>query len=188
MNSRSLSRHFGVALLLAVSLIAANYTYGQATTTGTSREELLTAAREIMATARYAALITTGANGRINARTMDPFPPTAEMEIWFGTNPRSRKVRELRRNPRVTIYYVDPVAQAYVSIQGTARLVNDPGEKARRWKDEWQPFYSDREKSYLLIAVRPERLELINVKTGLTGDPKTWNPPTVTFPGNRIQR
>jgi len=181
MNPRSLSRHFVAALLFSVSLIAATSAYGQAATAGTSREELLTAARKIMATARYAALITTGPNGRINARTMDPFPPTAEMEIWFGTNPRSRKVRELRRDPRVTIYYVDPIAQAYVTIQGTARLVNDPKEKARRWKDEWKPFYSDREKGYLLIAVKPERLEVINVKTGLTGDPNTWDPPTVTF-------
>lgn len=181
MNPRSLSRNFGGALLVLVSLIAADSVSGQTATAGTSRQELLTAAREIMATARYAALITTGANGRINARTMDPFPPTAEMEIWFGTNPRSRKVRELRRNPRVTIYYVDPIAQAYVTILGTARLVNDPREKARRWKDEWKPFYPDREKSYLLIAVTPERLEVINVSKGLNGDPITWNPHTVTF-------
>ena len=174
------SRRIG-ALLFSVILLTAQSAYGQATTGATSREQLLTTAREIMATARYAALITTGANGRINARTMDPFPPTAEMVIWFGTNPRSRKVRELRRNPRVTIYYVDPLAQAYVSIQGTARLINDRAEKARHWKDEWKAFYPDREKGYLLIAVKPERLEVINVKTGLTGDPITWDPPTVIF-------
>lgn len=175
------SRRFLVVLLFSLSLLTVHSTYGQVTPAGTSREQLLTTAREIMATARYAALITTGANGRINARTMDPFPPAADMVIWFGTNPRSRKVRELRRNPRVTIYYFDPVAQAYVSIQGTARLVNDPAEKARRWKDEWKDFYPDRENSYLLIAVKPERLEVINVKTGLTGDPNTWAPHTVIF-------
>ena len=174
------SRRIG-ALLFSVILLTVQSAYGQATTGGNSREQLLTTAREIMATARYAALITTGANGRINARTMDPFPPTADMVIWFGTNPRSRKVRELRRNPRVTIYYVDPIAQAYVSIQGTARLINDRAEKARHWKDEWKAFYPDREKGYLLIAVKPERLEVINVKTGLTGDPNTWDPPTVIF-------
>ena len=147
------SPRFLVSLLFSVSLLTALSTYGQATSVKPSREQLLTTATQIMATARYAALITTGANGRINARTMDPFAPAADMVIWFGTNPRSRKVRELRRNPRVTIYYVDPVAQAYVSIQGTARLVNDRAEKARRWKDEWKAFYPDREKSYLLIAV-----------------------------------
>ena len=175
------SRRFLVAFLFSASLLTVYPTYGQTTSAGNSREQLLTTAKEIMASARYAALITTGANGRINARTMDPFPPADDMVIWFGTNPRSRKVRELRRNPRVTIYYFDPVAQAYVSIQGIARLVNDRAEKARRWKDEWKDFYPDREKGYLLIAVKPERLEVINVKTGLTGDPNTWDPPTVIF-------
>ncbi len=175
------SRRFFVSLLFLVSLLTAHATFGQAPSAKPSREQLLTTATQIMATARYAALITTGAKGRINARTMDPFPPAADMVIWFGTNPRSRKVRELRRNPRVTIYYVDPVAQAYVSIQGTARLVNDRAEKARRWKDEWKAFYPDREKNYLLIAVKPERLEVINVKDGLIGDPNTWATPTVTF-------
>ena len=175
------SRRFIAALVFSISFFASHSTFGQATTAGTSREQLLATAREIMTTARYAALITTGADGRINARTMDPFTPAADMVIWFGTNPKSRKVRELRRNPRVTVYYFDPVAQAYVTIQGRARLVNDPGEKARRWKDEWKAFYPDREKSYLLIAVTPERLEVINVKTGLTGDPITWDPPTVRF-------
>lgn len=182
MSRFPLSRHFVLTLLFLVTSMAATTAYGQTATVGTSREELLSAAREIITTARYAALITTGANGRINARAMDPFQPTAEMVIWFGTNPRSRKVRELRRNPRVTIYYVDPVDRAYVSIHGTARLVNDPKEKARRWKDEWNAFYPDRKKSYLLIAVTPERLEVINVKKGLNGDPITWNPHTVTFP------
>jgi general stress protein 26 len=175
------SRRFVAAVLFSVSLFTVQATHGQTTPAGTSREQLLTSAREIMATARYAALITTGANGRINARTMDPFSPDADMVIWFGTNPRSRKVRELRRNSRVTIYYIDPVAQAYVTIQGTARLVTDRAEKARRWKDEWKAFYPDRENNYLLIAVKPERLEVINVKTGLTGDPKTWAPHTVLF-------
>jgi general stress protein 26 len=182
MSRFTLSRHFIPALLFLVTSMSAATAYGQTATVGTSREELLSAAREIMATARYAALITSGANGRVNARAMDPFPPTAEMVIWFGTNPRSRKVRELRRNPRVTIYYVDPVDRAYVSIHGTARLVNDPEEKAHRWKDEWNAFYPDRNKSYLLIAVTPERLEVINVKKGLNGDPITWDPHTVTFP------
>lgn len=174
-------RRFVVAIFFSVSLLTVNSTHAQTTPAEPSREQLLTTAREIMATARYAALITTGANGRINARTMDPFPPGDDMVIWFGTNARSRKVRELRRNSRVTVYYLDPVAQAYVTIQGTARLVNDRAEKARRWKDEWKAFYPDREKSYLLIAVKPQRLEVISVKAGLTGDPNTWAPHTVIF-------
>ncbi len=40
------------------------------------------------------------------------------MVVWLATNPRTRKVAEIRRNPRVTLYYFDREAQAYVTIFG----------------------------------------------------------------------
>jgi general stress protein 26 len=149
-----------------------------------SRDELVAEAREIMTATRYCALITIDQSGRAQARTMDAFAPDDKMIVWFGTNPLSRKVSEIRRHPRVTLYYFDRENQAYVTIHGTARLVNDAGEKARRFKDDWKAFYPDRDKSYALIEVRPVRLEVVNTKKGLLGDPKTWRPPSVVF-GNR---
>jgi len=142
-------------------------------------ERLIAAAREVMAAARYCALITLDSSGRPHARTLDPFPPDEDMVVWLGTNPRSRKVAQIRRNPRVTLYYFDREGQAYVTISGIARLVNDPKEKAKRWKDEWKDFYPDRARDYLLIAVQPERLEVVSVKKGIVGDPGTWKPPSV---------
>jgi len=153
-----------------------------------SRDALITAAREIMGTARYCALVTLDSKGRAPARTMDPFPPDENMTVWFGTNPQSRKVREIRRNHRVTLYYFDRDGAAYVTIYGTARIVNDPQQKARHWKDEWKAFYPDREKGYLLIAVTPETLEVVSEKEGITGNPATWTPPMVRFGAGRAQR
>src|SRR5262245_10730103 len=83
-----------------------------------SRDELIAAAREIMNTTRYCALITIDASGRAQARTMDAFAPDEQMIVWFGTNPLSRKVNEIRRHPRVTLYYFDRENQAYVTIHG----------------------------------------------------------------------
>ena len=146
-----------------------------------ARDELIAEAREIMTATRYCALITIDRSGRAQARTMDAFAPDEKMVVWFGTNPQSRKVVEIRRHSRVTLYYFDRENQAYVTIHGTARVVNDAQEKARHWKDEWQAFYPDRDKSYALIEVRPVKLEVVNVKKGLVGDSKTWRPPTVVF-------
>lgn len=134
-----------------------------------------------MTTARYCALITKDSAGRIHSRTMDAFSPEDDMTVWLATNPRSRKVREIRRQPRVTLYYFNRDDQAYVSLTGIARLVNDPKEKARRWKDEWKDFYPDRAKDYLLIEVKPEMLEVVSVKKGIVGDSRTWQTPTVRF-------
>jgi len=150
-----------------------------------SRDTLIATAREIMGAARYCALITLDSKGRAHARTMDPFPPDEHMLVWFGTNPKSRKVAEIRRNNRVTLYYFDREGAAYVSISGVARLSNDPQEKARRWKDEWKVFYPDREKGYLLIAVTPQELEIVSEKKGIVGDAIKWAPPTVRFGSGR---
>lgn len=150
-----------------------------------TREELVAAAREVMISARYCALITLSTSGRAQARTLDPFPPDENMAVWLGTNPRSRKVAAIRRNPRVTLYYFDPEAQAYVAINGIARLVNDPKLKMKWWKDEWKAFYPDRAKDYLLINVTPEKLEVVNEKKGIVGDLHTWKPPSVEFRKHR---
>src|SRR5262245_42658145 len=72
-----------------------------------TRDALIAEAREIMTTTRYCALITTDGSGRAQARTMDAFAPDDKMVVWFGTNPLSRKVAEIRRHPRVTLYYFD---------------------------------------------------------------------------------
>jgi general stress protein 26 len=149
------------------------------------RQNLIATAREIMKTARYCALITLDSAGRAQARTMDPFPPDENMVVWLGTNPKSRKVAEIRRHHRVTLYYFDSEAQAYVTISGMARIVDDPREKATRWKDEWKAFYPDHEKNYLLIAVIPAKLEVVSEKKGIIGDPNTWRPPSITFKKRR---
>lgn len=145
------------------------------------RARLIKAAREIMGAARYCALVTLDTLGRPYARTMDPFPPDENMVVWFGTNPNSRKVRQIRRNQRVTLYYFDRENQEYVTILGKARVVTDAKEKSKWWKEEWQAFYPDRSKGYLLIAVTPDKLEVVSEKKGILGDPRAWTPPSVTF-------
>ena len=163
--------------------------YGQAKQAEPAeRERLIAAAREMMAAARYCALITLDSTGRPYARTIDPFLPDDHMVVWFATNPSSRKVTQIRRNHRVTLYYFDREGPGYVTIYGTARLVDDPIEKAKRWKDEWKAFFPDRAKNYLLVAVTPERLEIVNEKKGIVGHRMTWAPPSVSFPKARSKK
>ncbi|HEV2905309.1 MAG TPA: pyridoxamine 5'-phosphate oxidase family protein, partial [Pyrinomonadaceae bacterium] len=152
-----------------------------------SRDALISAAREIMISTRYCALITTGSAG-VHARAMDPFPPEDDMTVWFGTNSRSRKVREIRRQPRVTLYYFNRENQEYVVLTGVARVVNDPKEKAKRWKDEWNSFYPNRAKDYLLIEFKPDTLEVVSEKKKIFGDPVTWKPPRVRIPSRKAKR
>ncbi len=172
-----------IVLVLALSnLVIFSDAYGQETEgVETPHDTLLTVARDMMAKARFCVLITLDASGHPRARAMDPFPPEENMVVWMGTSRVTRKVEEIRKDHRVTLYYGHPEGAGYVSLYGTARLVDTPEEKERLWKEEWSKWYPDKEASYILIAVTPERLEVVDFTRGLMGDLKTWKPASVTF-------
>jgi general stress protein 26 len=85
----------------------------------------------------------------------------------------------------VTLYYFDAEAARYVALMGRARIVDDPEEKQRRWKREWENFYPERERDYLLIAVTPETIEVVSEADGVVGDSGTWRPPAVRVIGDQ---
>jgi len=143
--------------------------------------KLKKAAREIMTSAGTCALITIDQEGRPRVRVMDPFVPESDFTVWFGTNPNSRKVDQIKKDPKVTLYYLDSDGSGYVMIHGTAQIVIDQEEKEKRWKVEWEAFYPNKTEDYLLIKVSPEWMEVISYTRGIAGDPTTWEPPTVLF-------
>ena len=145
-----------------------------------SRDSLLTLSRTIIDSAQCRILITVDENGKPQARTMSPFPPEENMIIWLGTNPRSRKVQQIKNNPNVMVYYYDTKGASYVSVAGQARIVNDPEKIAHYWKESWKRFYPDPEKDYTLIEVTPERLEIVSFKYNLLWD-STAKPHFVEF-------
>jgi general stress protein 26 len=152
--------------------------------TSPPRAEIIAAAKDVMQTARYSTLVTIGEDGQPQARIVDPFVPDSDFTIWIGTNSLTRKVTEIRRDPRVTLLYFNAAAAEYVTVLGTAALIADSSEKARHWKPEWAAYYKDgpRSDGYLLIRVRPSRLEVVSPRHGLVNDPKTWRPVLLDLP------
>jgi general stress protein 26 len=151
---------------------------------------ILSAAREIMESARYCGLVTRGEGGETFVRTMDPFPPDDEMIVRLGTRANTRKVAQIRRDPRVVLYYFDREAAGYVTISGRARLIDDPAVKSKWWKPEWVDFYDDghRGADYIVIQVHPDRCEVVSRKHGVAAAPKEWKPATIYLPPGREKR
>jgi len=156
---------------------------GQDATAPQTRAAIIAAARELMASARYCALITIGEDGQPQAREIDAFAPEDDMTVWLATKAASRKVAQIQKDPRVTLYYQEPNGSGYVTILGRAAIVTDPEEKARRWKDAWTPLYDDRNRGddYTLVRVTPSRLEIVSLQHNLIGDPVTWRPASIEF-------
>jgi general stress protein 26 len=144
--------------------------------------KVLAAAREIMAAQQYCALVTLDETGRPDIRTMNPFPPDEGMVVWMATNPRSRKVAEIKKDPRVALYYSNHAeAIGEVAITGKAVLVDDMQEVLKRKRAYWDQAFPGL-KNIVLIKVIPERIDVVNYKQGMTGDPETWRSPSVVLP------
>ena len=176
------SRLFALAPVVALCL--ATSAAGQASRpTAPDRAAVIKAAAGVMERARFCTLVTIGEDGHPQARVVDAFPPDAQMVVWMATTPPTRKVAQIRRDPRVTLSYFDPNSMGYVTMLGKAALVTDGIEKAKRWKDDWAKLYKDKNRGddYLLIKVTPMRLEVSVESQGITNDPKTWRPVVVDF-------
>jgi general stress protein 26 len=172
---RLVSRTSAVAVLALCGSIAAR---AQAPSAPPDKERLRAAAAELMREARFCALVTLDATGAPQARAMDPFPPEPDLSVWLATNAKTRKVEQIRKDPRVTLYYLAPSGAGYVTLLGEASVVSDPAEKAKRWKPDWKAFYSDENRGpdYLLIRVRPQRIEIVSGKLGIASSPDAWGP------------
>ena len=152
-----------------------------------SRAAVIAAATDIIQKARYCTFITIDAAGQPQARIIDPIAPDASFTIWFATNPLTRKVDQVRRNPKVTLSCFDAGTASYVTVLGRGELVTDEAEKQRHWKPDWTAIYPGGANSndVLLIRITPVRLEIVSDSRGMVGDPKTWLPLAIDFPANR---
>jgi general stress protein 26 len=136
------------------------------------------AAFDVMKAARYCTLITMGADGRPQARVVDPLIAESEGAIWIATNPLTRKAREIDQDPRVTLMFFNPAAGEYVTVLARATVVTDAARKAAHWKPEWSPFYKAQTSGpdFMLFEVRPSRFEVSSPRHKLVNDPQTWRP------------
>jgi general stress protein 26 len=170
------------ALIVGLCLAsAASPSTAQTAAAVPTRAQILDAARDLMQAARYCTFVTVDEEGQPRARVVDPFPPETDMTVWMATKAATRKVAQIRKNPRATLLCFDGTKKGYVTLLGTAAVVDDPVEKAKRWKPEWKDFYDDenRGKDYVLIRLKPTRLEVLSPAHGLGNDPRTWLPPSL---------
>lgn len=168
----------GPALIVAIAVGSAPMETQQP-----GREEIIAAARDIMAAAVNCALVTIGPDGTPQARMMDPFPPDEELTVWMATSRETRKVAEIRADPRVTLIYFDRDNPGYATLVGRVRLIDDAEEKRARWKDAWREYYPGGPDGdlYLLLEFVPERLEVVSMEHAIAAEPLAWKPAIVTF-------
>jgi len=139
-------------------------------------QKIIDNAKILIENTYYTTLITIDESGQPRARVMETFKPEIDFVIWMGTNPKSRKVKQINDNPKVTLHFFDRSKMGYVSLMGKAFIVNDEAIKSQKWKKEWAQFYKNQTDDYMLIKFVPKSLELIGILDGFHGDSITWAP------------
>ena len=147
---------------------------------GTSIERLadaqaLSEMRAVVERVEYPALISIDETGQPRARAVDAFTPDSDWVVWVATKPNTRKVAQIREHPAVTLYYFDVANRNYVTVMGTAELVNDDQVKSRMRRDsDHAGLYPDFPHDYLLIKITPSIIE--GLIPSYRGDPLSWEP------------
>ena len=116
------------------------------TDTAASRDKLWTMIKDIkfaMFTTRH------GSNGHLHSRPMTTQNKElgADDSLWFFMSRRGDPVADLAADPTVNVVYADPGADTYVSVSGTAALIDDAGKKKELWNkiaEAWFPGGADR--------------------------------------------
>ena len=146
---------------------------------GNDRQLIVSTAREMMVKLGHAALVTIDDGNLPRDRSVGTRDPEADMTVWILTHPVSRKVEQIRARSEVALHYVDIDHMAEVTLMGLATLHDDAATlRAKNFynpeqtKQYWPGFPA----GYVMIAVRPEWLEISAPHTTIKGDRARWRP------------
>jgi general stress protein 26 len=124
---------------------------------------------KVYAAARKAnrAYLATVEGGQPRVRVV--FPAFEGRRLWIATRPDSAKARQLRRDPRVELFYEIGAKRptVHLTITGVARFVDDPAEKARIWNAKLFGYNlgefwleGPESKDFGLLLITAQRVEL----------------------------
>lgn len=104
---------------------------------------------------------TTGVDGRLYSRPLGTQEVEFDGDLWFATSADSPKIAEIALNSRVNVAYASPSKNSYVSVAGTARVVDDRAKVEELWSPAMKLFFPEGkdDPNLRLIHVRAESAE-----------------------------
>jgi general stress protein 26 len=119
------------------------------------------AVREALALAdrsEIAMLGTHGDDGYPHIKAMMKMENEGLNRIWLSTNTSSRRVGQLTRNPKASVYLVDFNQWKGLMLAGDVEVLRDPESKKRLWREGFERYYplgvTDPDYSVLLFTAR----------------------------------
>lgn len=106
-----------------------------------TREEAVKTVAGLIKDIKFAMLVTTTADGHLHARPMTTQQTEFDGDVWFIGAKDSEAVADMRARPQVNVSYADTGSSNYVSIHGTAELVEDRAKLDELWSDMYNMYF-----------------------------------------------
>ncbi len=112
--------------------------------TTTHTDEARTKLWDLIKDMRFAMFTTRHSNGHLHSRPMTTQNSKVDEDssLWFFMSRKGEPVADLVADPVVNVVYADPGDDCYVSVSGTAAVVEDMAKKQQLWSkmtEAWFP-------------------------------------------------
>ncbi|MBK7218548.1 MAG: pyridoxamine 5'-phosphate oxidase family protein [Candidatus Promineofilum sp.] len=109
----------------------------------TTNQEAITKLRELINDIDIAMLTTVDDDGTLRSRPMGTQKAEFDGDLWFLTRVDTAKVDEIQRESQVNVSYAKPDKNRYVSVSGTAVLINDKAKIDEFWDPIYKAFFPE---------------------------------------------
>lgn len=106
------------------------------------------------------AMLVTRSDDNLDARPMQVAAVEDDGRVWFFTDDRSRKIREITSDSHVLVVCQDE-RSSYLALQGLASVVENRERATRYWREPFRVWFPDGvdDPHLVLVAVEPHRAE-----------------------------
>ncbi|EYB68323.1 pyridoxamine 5'-phosphate oxidase-like FMN-binding protein [Deinococcus phoenicis] len=106
-----------------------------------TREESIKTLGGIIKGVKFAMLTVTTDQGHLKAHPMTTQQTEFDGDVWFIGGKDTEQVQCMAARPQVNVSYSDPGKGNYVSIGGTAQLVEDRAKLEELWSDFYKAYF-----------------------------------------------
>jgi general stress protein 26 len=129
-----------------------------------AKDDLKQRVVELITRNKYSKLITVGLDGAPHGRIMTNLPLGNNMVIWFATGLSTNKIKDIKKNPNVSVFVDDPDDQTNASIIGKAEIVTDDRLRKKYWQEPFSLYFprGPSDPGYCLLKITPKKVEYLN--------------------------
>jgi general stress protein 26 len=107
----------------------------------TDAQEAITQGSELVERSAVCFLGTHGEDGSPNIKAMFNLKHEGLRQAWFSTNTSSRRVKQLRKDNRACVYYIDEENHKGLMLVGTIEVLQDIESKKMLWNEGAEIYY-----------------------------------------------